>query len=268
MNFSRAEASILPELFEKDQFSVGGLHPARLIPSVRHLSHLCDGVSKGKFQVVSSAEGRRKSIMPLQNRIDPFGYPHAVPQRGCWMGNRGGCFHRKDRSLRPQHWVSRQWIYCLLDIEGRRRALMSPGRYTELFFLDEVTALAAGHRPCFECQRERAKAFKTAAVRSGCIPYDARANELDRLIAGEMQNRLSGRSQPDLCCPSALPDGSMFSVDSVAILKWREQGWIWSFDGYQRASLPDKAFLLTPALTLAALEHGFVPQCHPSADIT
>lgn len=105
--------------------------------------------------------------MPLPNRVDPFGKIHAVGARGTLMGNRGGCFHRDDKTLKPTHWASRQWIVCELEFKGRRRTLMSPGRYTELFFLDEATALAGGHRPCFECRRERATAFVDAVVR-GC----------------------------------------------------------------------------------------------------
>ncbi|MEO1188360.1 MAG: hypothetical protein AAFW60_04740, partial [Pseudomonadota bacterium] len=90
--------------------------------------------------------------MPLQNRVDPFGLIHAVPERGLMMGNRGGCFHTEDKRLKPTHWKTRQWIICVLDFKARRRTLMTEGKYTELFFLDEATALAAGHRPCYECR--------------------------------------------------------------------------------------------------------------------
>ncbi|MEO1001299.1 MAG: hypothetical protein AAFW69_11970, partial [Pseudomonadota bacterium] len=99
--------------------------------------------------------------MPLQNRVTPFGEIEADPARGLWLGNRGGRFHRDDRTLGRRRHASRAWIYCVLNFKGRRRAVMGPG-YTELFFLDEPTALAAGHRPCFECQRARAIAFAEA----------------------------------------------------------------------------------------------------------
>lgn len=94
--------------------------------------------------------------MPLPNRVDPFGAIAAVPERGLFLGNRGGRFHRDDRTIGPRPWASRQWICCVLSFKGRRRTPLMGRGYTELFFLDEVTALAAGHRPCFYCRRERA----------------------------------------------------------------------------------------------------------------
>src|SRR6185295_14031040 len=103
---------------------------------------------------VNSAENR----MPLQNRVTPFGELIADPARGTLFGNRGGKFHRDDRTLGLRRWASRQWICCVLSFKGRQRDVW--GRfYTELFFLDEPTALAAGHRPCFECRRADAQAF-------------------------------------------------------------------------------------------------------------
>ena len=96
--------------------------------------------------------------MPLPNRVSPFGELIATLARGTLMGNRGGKFHRDDRKLTNRRWASRQWICCVLDFKGRQREVW--GRYyTELFFLDEVTAFAAGHRPCFECRRKEAERF-------------------------------------------------------------------------------------------------------------
>ena len=98
--------------------------------------------------------------MPLQNRVTPEGEIIATPHRGLMMGNRGGCFHLPDRTLGSRRWATRQWIACVLEFKGRhRQAMMQPNRYTELFFLDEATALAAGHRPCFECRRRDAERF-------------------------------------------------------------------------------------------------------------
>ncbi len=96
--------------------------------------------------------------MSLQNRVDPFGNLHAVPHRGKWMGNRG--LLHNDRKEIVRHSQLKRWIYCKLEFKGWHREVMRPGHYTELFFLDEATALAAGHRPCMECQRERATEFK------------------------------------------------------------------------------------------------------------
>ena len=96
--------------------------------------------------------------MPLPNRVDPFGDLFATPTRGTLFGNRGGKFHRDDKTLGSRRWASRQWICCVLKFKGRQRNVW--GRYyTELFFLDEVTAFAAGHRPCFECRRRDAERF-------------------------------------------------------------------------------------------------------------
>ena len=96
--------------------------------------------------------------MALQNRVDPWGALHAVTQRGTMMGNRGGKIHRDDKTLGKRRWASHHWICCELHFRGRHREVMGPA-YTELFFLDEVTALAAGHRPCWECRRADARAF-------------------------------------------------------------------------------------------------------------
>jgi hypothetical protein len=98
---------------------------------------------------------------PLPNRIDPFGHLFATAARGLFLGNRGGRFHRDDRTLGVRRWVSRSWICCCLEFKGRHRNVWGAG-YTELFFLDEPTALAAGHRPCFECRRKDAQAFAVA----------------------------------------------------------------------------------------------------------
>ena len=96
--------------------------------------------------------------MPLQNRVDPFGELIATPARGLLFGNRGGRFHRDDQTLGTRRWVSRQWICCVLRFKNRRHPVWRD-RYTALFFLDEVTAFAAGHRPCFECRRADATLF-------------------------------------------------------------------------------------------------------------
>jgi hypothetical protein len=98
---------------------------------------------------------------PLQNRVDPFGDLHAIAERGGLMGNRGGRLHRDDQNLGAIRWKTKHWLVCVCEFKGRRRDVW--GRYyTELFFLDEPTALAAGHRPCFECRRPAAKAFIAA----------------------------------------------------------------------------------------------------------
>ncbi len=126
--------------------------------------------------------------MPLQNRVDPFGELFATPARGTLLGNRGGKIHTDDRKLNRRRWASRQWICCVLDFKNRQRDVW--GRYyTELFFLDEVTAFAAGHRPCFECRRKDAERF--AALFSGKAER-ASAPAMDKILHAE---RLDGKTK-------------------------------------------------------------------------
>ena len=96
-------------------------------------------------------------VVPKQNRVTPFGEIVAVPERGTLMGNRGVLHDDRGTIRRP--WQLRRWILCVLEFKNRKRSVMSPGCYTELFFLDEATGLAAGHRPCAECQRPRFREF-------------------------------------------------------------------------------------------------------------
>ncbi|MEE2879530.1 MAG: hypothetical protein VX593_11040 [Pseudomonadota bacterium] len=204
--------------------------------------------------------------MPLPNRVDPFGKIHAVGARGTLMGNRGGCFHRDDKTLKPTHWASRQWIVCELEFKGRRRTLMSPGRYTELFFLDEATALAGGHRPCFECRRERATAFVDAVMSGVPLNSRPRVKHLDATIAGEVQDRLRGVSSAEISTAQDLPDGAMFASGQFAWLKLYDAAYRWSFEGYTHvSSVPAEGVeVLTPAVTLDALRAGYRPDLHDS----
>src|SRR5271155_1761722 len=116
--------------------------------------------------------------MPLQNRVDPFGNLIRTPARGTMMGNRGGALHNGDREI-VRSYKSRRWIACVLEFRGRRRIVMSERRYTELFFLDEAVAFAAGHRPCAECRRESFNAFKHAWRRAGGLTDLPFADEMD-----------------------------------------------------------------------------------------
>src|SRR3954454_14261074 len=146
--------------------------------------------------------------MALQNRVDPFGELIATQARGTLFGNRGGRFHRDDRRLGKRRWVSRQWICCVLSFKGRHRNVWSRG-YTELFFLDEVTALAAGHRPCFECRRAAARAFQ-AALRPVC----GAAPTLSDIDAALHAERLDGRAKRVHLRPArSLPTGTMLEQD-------------------------------------------------------
>lgn len=196
--------------------------------------------------------------MARRNRIRPDGEIVSTPQRGTLMGNRG-CLHDRSGALVRNHALKR-WIYCLLDFRGRRRPIMVPGRYTELFFLDEPTALAAGHRPCGECQRPRLKAFRD------CWPDPSiRLEDLDSTLHRE---RLAPRREVD--SPSSLPIGTMlYERASDRYLLCADGGLFeWTFDGYRRlglAGLSRPFEVLTPPSTVATLGNGFEVALHPSA---
>jgi hypothetical protein len=190
----------------------------------------------------------------LQNRVDPFGELHAAPERGGLMGNRGGRLHRDDRTLTRQRWTSKRWIVCVCEFNGRRREVWGKG-YTELFFLDEPTALAAGHRPCFECRRPAAKAF-LAAFPGAPRGADAMDEALHRERIDNRRKRLSPARLGDL------PDGTMIARDGRGYAVRAEMLWPWSFAGYGSPTPLDPdavAELLTPPASVAALKGGYRP---------
>jgi hypothetical protein len=204
--------------------------------------------------------------MALQNRVDPFGELIATSARGTMFGNRGGHFHRDDQTLGKRRWASRQWICCVLRFKGRHRRVWRDG-YTELFFLDEVTALAAGHRPCFECRRADANAFaeKWAQAKGGEIPY---APDMDRVLQAE---RLNGRAKRTHKMPiSDLPDGAFVAMDNAAFALRGKKLQRWSPSGYGETKQRPRgiAEVLTPPSIVAVLSAGYAPQWHPSAEIT
>ena len=144
--------------------------------------------------------------MPLQNRVNPFGELCAFCARGLFMGNRGGRFHTDAKTLTRRRWASRQWICCVLEFKGRRRDVWSSS-YTELFFLDEPTAFAAGHRPCFECRRKDAEAFAEKwreARRLSRPPYAA---EMDEVLHADFQ-------LPTISAPTVAPSAMSVRRDS------------------------------------------------------
>ena len=197
--------------------------------------------------------------MPLQNRVTPFGDIVAAPERGTMMGNRG-ILHDERRTLGRRRWTHKAWICCVTEFRGRKRQVMAPGRYTELFFLDEAVALAAGHRPCFECRRAAAKAY------SACWGGSPRAGEMDRVLHAE---RLDGRRRRIHIREFAdLPDGAFVSRDGAA---WLVRGTMllrYTPGGYDAAAErpAGAAEVLTPPATLRALRAGYAPLLHPSAE--
>jgi hypothetical protein len=207
--------------------------------------------------------------MPLPNRVDPFGNLFADPARGLFFGNRGGRFHRDDRTLASRRWVSRTWICCRLDFKGRHRDVWGKS-YTELFFLDEPTALAAGHRPCFECRRADARAFAAAVAAAADRADRPRAAELDLLLHRE---RLDGRKKRlHASSIDDLPDGTFIAapdepaaacvIRGNSLLPWTPAGY-----GARRPRASGLIVqVLSPPTVVTALAAGYRPLWHSSAD--
>lgn len=207
--------------------------------------------------------------MTLQNRVLPTGEIVVHPARGMLMGNRG-CIHSPERTLGVTRWRSKMWISCVLDWRGRRRDVMPPGRWTALFFLDEATALAAGHRPCGYCRRadhlwlaDRWRAASGMAVRP-------RAAEMDVWLHAERVDR-TRRKLTRPVAAGDLPDGAMVRHDGGSALYCAGALLPWSFDGYG-APVPVRprtgVELLTPPSIVAVLAAGYRPLVHPSAGVT
>ena len=200
--------------------------------------------------------------MPLQNRVTPSGELVAVPARGLLMGNRGILHDEHRRIMRP--WQVRRWIACVTEFRGRHRQVMRPHSYTELFFLDEATAFAAGHRPCFFCRRDDANRFRTAWEEGNGVG-DILAPEMDavlhreRLVSGKKLHPLPMKIEK-------LPTGTMVQDGEESFLIAAGRALKWSPAGYTKADrkLNDPK-LLTPPSTVRAFAAGFRPVLHPSA---
>ena len=219
------------------------------------------------------------SRTPLQNRVTPAGEIVADPARGLLMGNRG-CLHRADRTLGAARWRSKLWICCVLEWRGVRRDPMPPGRWTALFFLDEATALAAGHRPCGYCRRPAYESYAEAWRRAAGLARRPRADEMDARLHAE---RVDPRTRRQRTYPlpahlpgprhspftaGGLPDGVMVRHDGACGLLAGGRFLPWSFTGYRDpvALQPATAVeLLTPPVSVAAIAAGYRPMLHPSA---
>ena len=202
--------------------------------------------------------------MPLQNRITPSGEIIATPHRGLFTGNRG-IIHDPETKMLIRRWTSPAWLVCVCEFRGRRREVMGGRSWTELFFLDEATALAAGHRPCFFCRRIDANRFR-AAWEQGNGVADARAREIDAVLHRERLDGRAKRLHPLPAPLGELPDGTMVQEENESYLIARGQVLRWSPAGYRRAPRAlSSAMLLTPPSTLRALSAGYRPVLHPSA---
>jgi|SRR5579862_521048 len=201
--------------------------------------------------------------MPLQNRVTPFGDIVAIKQRGTFIGNRGIIHDPATRTLLGRRWTTKAWLVCLLHYKGRRREVMSRRSWTELFFLDEAVALAAGHRPCFYCRREDAEAFRAAWAMGRGEPPPL-APEMDAVLHGQRLDHGRKRVHAMPGPADELPDGVMITAGGAAYILARGRAFRWTEQGYGRAEeIPRDAGLLTPPSTLLAMRAGYRPLLHP-----
>jgi hypothetical protein len=211
--------------------------------------------------------------MPLQNRVTPEGEIIATPHRGLLMGNRGGAFHLPGKTLGSRRWATRQWIACVLEFKGRHREVMQPNRYTELFFLDEATALAAGHRPCFECRRADADRFAELWTKTHGGMERARAPAMDEALHAERVDR-DRRKVTFRARRADIPSGAFvrYARDGAQPRSYLIVGdhlLAWEPGGYATlvspSAITEEVEVLTPASIVAVLSAGYHPMLHPSA---
>jgi hypothetical protein len=204
--------------------------------------------------------------VPLQNRVLPTQEIVAIPARGLLMGNRG-CLHGTGRGLGVSRWRSKLWISCVLDWQGRRRDVMPPGRWTALFFLDEATALAAGHRPCAYCRRADYRDF-TAAWRAGHgLAAAPKAHEMDTVLHSQRVDSRTRTQRTRVVDAARLPDGAIARAGADVGLVLGGRLLPWTSDGYGAAGpLPSgRVEVLTPPGFVATLAAGYRPLLHSSA---
>lgn len=205
----------------------------------------------------------------MQNRVTPKGDIINSEFRGNWMGNRGGQLHRNDKTLTARRWVTKSWICCRLHFKNRHREVMAPGRYTELFFLDEVTAFAAGHRPCAECRRQHFINFihHWSLVTGKNRRYYV--SEIDSVLHQEridrQKRKVTFQAQAD-----ELPDGSFVLYDGTAWLILNNHMVEWQPEGYISKSpirSGQNLVVLTPRSIVELLKAGYSAEIHQSATL-
>lgn len=202
--------------------------------------------------------------MPRQNRVTPEGLIEADPARGLLTGNRG-VLHDRAQRLGSARWRHPHWIACALRYKDWRRPIMAPGRWTELFFLDEAVALAAGHRPCALCRRADFERFLGAW--EGAFGARARAPAIDRALHAA---RVAPRTRRQVTHPArleSLPDGTFVRWQGAPHLVLGERLLRWRHAGYDAAAArpAGEVEVLTPAPLVAVLRAGYAPLLHPSA---
>ena len=200
--------------------------------------------------------------MPLCNRVTPFGEIVALPGRGTLTGNRGILIDDGRQIVR--RWQTKRWIACRLSYKGIRRKVMQPHAWTELFFLDEAAALAAGHRPCAECRRDDYRRFRDLWERHVSSP--ASADAMDAILHRERIDGRAKRTHRDDA--SGLPDGAYVAFDGAAWLVYGKHLYAWSDAGYtsRRTIFEGAIDVLTPPAIVTLLRAGYEPAIHSSVN--
>lgn len=199
----------------------------------------------------------------LQNRVDPQGNIIKTSARGAWLGNRGQLHGTGKTILRP--FKHKAWIICLLEFKGRKRQVMSPKLWTELFFLDEATAFAAGHRPCFECRRDDAFRFKAAWLKGNPeFGFNSKVaiREIDKIIHGQRIGA-GGKKVSYEADLNTLPNGTFIWNHNGPYLFANKTLHRWTPFGYEEAITPAssaKVTVLTPKSVVSAFKAGYLPQ--------
>jgi len=201
---------------------------------------------------------------PLQNRVDPFGQLIETPARGAWMGNRGLIHNEYQKIVR--NFRLKAWITCRLEFKGRHRVVMSPDRYTELFFLDEATAFSAGHRPCAECRREDYIRFKAAWVKGNpSFGFNVKTaiGKIDEILHRE---RIDGNGNKVTYSErlDTLPTGSFIEYRGRPfIIKQPNLVAAWTTSGYEETielAQGIEVVVLTPKSIINTFRAGYFPQ--------
>ncbi len=185
------------------------------------------------------------------------------------MGNRG-VLHNGRKALVRTSQKGKPWITCKLEFKGRRRSLMTPGSYTELFLLDEATAFAAGHRPCAECRRDDFNRFKTLWLRANPDRVPAGTKAIGPIDAALREDCYAGKEQRTFyrADGAALPGGTMIEIDHSPWLLWQGQILRWSFDGYTEVQPRPSGLVdvITPQSVVNILSLGYIPAVHKTAE--
>lgn len=222
------------------------------------------------YVMIRSTQISEGQGMSLRNRVDPWGRlnEHAS-KAGTVMGNRGILHDAEQRVIK--RWTTTAWVACDPKFRGKsRKPLFSPNRYSELFFLDEATALSAGHRPCAYCQRGKFDVFKALWARSAEPPLDSATLRI-KAVDAELHGQRVSKGVEKVTYQAqvaSLPEGTMIEVDGDAFLLHRGRRWRWSFQGYEPVDpLPPatRVRVLTPKGIVRVYSAGYQPDVHVSA---